>query len=344
MTQYLKNTWYQAGWSDELPPYESTISKPLARTICEVPIVFFRTADGAVTALFDRCPHRFAPLSAGRAGPDRIACGYHGLEFGVDGNCVHNPHGPVVSALTVRSFPVIERHTAIWVWLGDAERADPALLPDLGYIDETPAPARIVGYMPTMANYQLLTDNILDLSHADYLHPTSLGGFNTAAKTTNRQNGNRVRVDWLADDCVAPPAFRAGLNGAERADMWIEVVWQAPALMTLTFAASPAGAPRRPEDEGYTLHNMVPETATTTHYFYCATRRFKLDDERFSGFLKGALAQAFNEEDKPMLELQQARIGSHDFWDLEPVLLKIDGASTRVRRTLQAMIEAEAHN
>ncbi len=336
MARYLKNTWYQAGWVEELAP-----EGVLARTICEIPLVFFRCADGTATALIDRCPHRFAPLSAGKVAHDRITCGYHGLAFGADGRCVHNPHGPIVSALAVRAFPVVERHSAIWVWTGAAEQADPALIPDLSYIDETPPLARIAGYMPTAANYQLLSDNILDLSHADFLHPDTLGGINTSAKSTNRQDGERVVVDWLAENCVPPPAFRATLHGAERADIWTEVVWQAPAVMTLGVAAMEAGVARRPQDEGYTLHNMVPETATTTHYFYCATRRFRIDDQPFTDFLKVALAQAFVEEDKPMLERQQARIGQADFWDLQPVLLKIDGASTRARRVLQEKIAAE---
>lgn len=336
MTGYLLNTWYQAGFSAEL-----TASDRLARTICEIPLVIVRGADGALTALFDRCPHRFAPLSAGRLEDGKIICGYHGLGFGADGKCVHNPHGPIVSALAVRAFPVVERHTIVWVWLGDPDRADPALIPDLSYIDETPPLARIAGYLPTTTNYQLLSDNILDLSHADFLHPDTLGGINTTAKSTNRQEGDTVVVDWLAEDCEPPPAFRVTLNGAERADIWTEVVWQAPAVMTLGVAAVPAGQPRAPDDESFTLHNMVPETATTTHYFYCSTRRFRVDDEGFSQFLRGAFDQAFTQEDKPMLEKQQARIGTADFWSLEPVLLKIDAASTRARRLLAQKIAEE---
>ena len=196
--------------------------------------------------------------------------------------------------------------------------------------------------MPPAANYQLISDNILDLSHADFLHPDTLGGINSTAKSTNRQEGDTVVVDWLAENCDPPQAFRATVHGAGRADVWTEVVWQAPAVMTLGVAAVPAGQPRKWEDEGYTLHNMVPETATTTHYFYCSTRRFRLDDEGFSQFLRGALEQAFVHEDKPMLESQQARIGNTDFWSLEPVLLKIDAASTRARRLLAQKIADEA--
>ena len=336
MIQYLKNCWYQAGWSDEV-----SATGLLARTICELPLVFFRGADGTCSALFDRCPHRFAPLSQGKASGRGVVCGYHGLGFGADGKCNHNPHGPVVSRLQVPAYPVVERHTALWVWLGNPEQADPALIPDLSFIDETPELARIAGYMPTRANYQLLTDNILDLTHADYLHPDTLGGINTDAKSSNRQEGLKVVVEWLAEACDPPPAFRSTLDQPGKADIWTGVEWQAPAVMALGVAVKPAGVPRTPEDEGYTLHNMVPESATSTHYFYCSTRRFRTDDEGFSTFLRGALRQAFVDEDKPMLEAQQARIGTANFWSLEPVLLKIDAASTRARRVLDQMIDAE---
>src|SRR4051794_15743321 len=72
---YLRNAWYAAGWSHELA------DTPLARTILEQPIVFYRGEGGRPLALYDACPHRFAPLSLGKVQGNRIACGYHGLEF-----------------------------------------------------------------------------------------------------------------------------------------------------------------------------------------------------------------------------------------------------------------------
>lgn len=332
---WLRNSWYQAGWAEELNAGESYV-----RTILDEPILFYRGADGAPAALLDRCPHRFAPLSAGRVEGDVVTCGYHGLAFGTDGTCVRNPHGPVTQAMRVRSYPVVERHTALWIWMGDPVAADPAAIPDLSFIDDTPEPARIAGYMPTQANYQLLTDNILDLSHADYLHPTTLGGIITGSKARSYEKGDKVFAEWLSHDCEPPPAFKAMVPEG-KADIWTEVVWSAPALMVLGTGAKPTGVPRTPADESYTLHNMVPETATTTHYFFCSTRRFLVDDAAFSTYLRKVLAQAFQGEDKPMLEKQQARMGTDDLWSLKPILLPIDAAAVRVRRKLDKLILAE---
>ncbi|ODT91626.1 MAG: hypothetical protein ABS86_02335 [Sphingobium sp. SCN 64-10] len=333
---YLRNCWYQAGWSEDL-----TVGQPLVRTLLDEPILFWRDGDGVLRALLDMCPHRFAPLSAGTVADDKVVCGYHGLAFGRDGQCVHNPHGPVTSAMRVRSFPVIERHLAIWIWLGDPEMADPGLLPDLSFIDECPPSARILGTMPTSCDYRLLSDNILDLSHADYLHPSSLGGVMTKAKATMRDEGDRVIARWEAQDADPIPAARASIPEGAKADFWIQVDWHAPALMVLATATTQAGTPSTSANEARTLHNMVPETATSTHYFFCSVRGFLRDDPGFSAYIREALLNAFQNEDKPMIEAQQRRIGHRDFWDMKPILLKTDGPAVLARRKLAAMIERE---
>jgi len=81
---FLKNVWYAAGHSETL---EST---PISRRICDEPIMFYRTGNGSISALHDRCPHRFVPLSAGTWTPkeDVVQCGYHGLRFDSSGQCV----------------------------------------------------------------------------------------------------------------------------------------------------------------------------------------------------------------------------------------------------------------
>lgn len=333
---WLRNIWYQAGWADEV-----TATAPLVRTILNEPILFFRKTNGDLAALFDRCPHRFAPLSAGRIAGDTVTCGYHGLAFGSSGACVANPHGPVTSRIRVTAYPVAERHGAIWVWMGDPDHANPETIADLSFIDETPEQARIRMYMPTKANYQLLVDNIMDLSHADYLHASSLGGIMVGARATTREDGDRVVAEWNSDNCVPPPAFVAMVAPATRADIWTQVVWQAPGLLVLGTAAKPTGVPRTAADEAYTVHNMVPETATTTHYFMCSTRRFLVDDTGFSAMLRATLEHAFGQEDKPMLEQQQMRMGTPDLWALKPLLLPIDAGAVRVRRKLDALIAAE---
>src|SRR5437764_2190067 len=132
---YLRNAWYVAAWSDDLAD-----GQLIGRTILNEPVVLYRTADGSVAALQDRCPHRFAPLHMGKVvRGDRVQCPYHGLEFGPSGACVLNPHGMrnIPSRARVRSYAVTEKHKAIWIWMGDRP-ADPAKVPDFSVLDNVP--------------------------------------------------------------------------------------------------------------------------------------------------------------------------------------------------------------
>lgn len=334
--RYLRNCWYQAGWSEELEA-----GRLLTRTILEEPIVLWRNGDNSLAALVDRCPHRFAPLSAGSLSDGEIACGYHGLVFRGDGRCTRNPHGPVTCAMKITSFPVVERHGIIWLWMGDPEREDPGLIPDLSFIDETPPAARIYAYMPTTANYQIIVDNILDLSHLDYVHPETLGGMMTGAACDVQSGGDEILVEWRAHDAETPIGFKAMVPEG-KCDVRIKVTWQAPGLIVLDNAVTATGKEPDHDDHRLTLHNMTPESQTKTHYFMCTTRRFAVDDAGVTEQLRTALMRAFVEEDKPMLEKQQARMGNAEFWSLKPILLKIDSGAVRVRRKLDALITAEA--
>ena len=117
---YATNLWYAALWAEDLA--EGALQ---SRTICEQPIVFFRGPEGEPVALEDRCAHRFIPLSMGQLcdGAASVECPYHGLRFGTDGACVLNPHGSgrIPATLAVRSYPVVERHTMLWIWMGTDE-------------------------------------------------------------------------------------------------------------------------------------------------------------------------------------------------------------------------------
>ena len=126
---YLRNTWYVAAWASELGA-----NQLLARTVLDEPLVFFRDVDGKPVALIDRCPHRFAPLSQGKILGNSVQCPYHGLQFGVDGRCTHNPHGPIPAAAKLKTYPLLERFGAIWIWMGDATKADESALADLSVI------------------------------------------------------------------------------------------------------------------------------------------------------------------------------------------------------------------
>ena len=336
---YLKQVWYAAWWADELAP--GTLH---ARTIADEPLLFWREDDGGILALRDRCPHRSAPLSLGRRIAGGVQCGYHGIAFGGDGHCIANPHGPIVSALHVRAFPVVERHRIVWVWMGDPAGADPELIPDLGFADRAPDTAYSCGFLPTAAGHQLIEDNILDLTHTDYLHATTLGGGSvTRSKAViEERDGGRVFVEWPVSSEVALPFFQSEMADPDMlTDMWTSVLWHPNGVMTLRFGATPAGRPREEGIDTWSAHIVTPESARSTHYFYFNTREFRTGDADYNAQFAAGLRHVFTTEDKPMIEAQQRRLGDADLFERQPVLLASDAASTRARRVYARLLDAE---
>ena len=335
--RHLQNAWYMIGWDSELTP-----GSLLARTLAERPIVVFRNPDNDLVALEDTCPHRFAPLSMGTIRDGNIYCGYHGLGFGPDGQCVHNPHGPVLRAASVHSYPVLEQNGILWVWLGDPNRARSSSPPDFSFLDATPDTAKRAGYMHTQANYELCVDNILDLSHADFMHPGSLGGgATTRTRSQAEDDGDCVSLHWNMKDETPLPFISYEFPGHDRLDQWLDVRWMAPGVMYLEAGGGLPGRSREESINTFNLHIMMPETEVTTHYFYCNTRNYKQHDTAYHSVFSDALQAAFQTEDKPMLEAQQRRVGSRQFMAMKPLLLPSDHGTVRVRRKLESMISAE---
>lgn len=341
---YLLNTWYVAGWSEDVQA-----GALFTRTLLEQPVLMFRDAAGVPHALVDRCPHRFAPLSMGRLcdGGQSVQCAYHGLRFDNTGACVHNPHGDgrIPPAAKVRSYPMVERHGILWIWMGDAARADAALIPDFSLIDPE---HWYVGkrYLHAKANYVLETDNIMDLSHVEFLHPSTLG--TPAVKnalTDIRQEGNTVwSMRQTVGETLTPFLYNSlGYPDGMKVDRWFDVRWNAPANMLLIAGATPTGRPRSEGRESALPHLFTPETATTTHYWFGASRPRAMGPAgaEMAEKVADGLSIPFTQEDLPMLEAQQRAMGSADFWSLKPVLLGGDAPAVRARRVLDKLIAEE---
>lgn len=336
--KYLRNCWYIAAWSEELPA-----GGIIARTYLDVPIVLYRSGDGTLAALLDRCPHRFAPLSGGKLVGEAIQCPYHGLEFGSDGKCVKNPYGPVLRGAAVPSYPVAEAHRGIWIWMGDGDRADPAAIPDLSFLGEAPDSAFSAGYLHGRANYEVFVDNIMDLTHTDYLHTNSIAGTGMANKAERdvQQHDNMVVATWISKNLPLSPFHTTLLPDLEQADSVTRVTWYAPGIMKLFFAIIPPGQTEADDFATLNAHLLTPETATSSHYFFAATRNFREDDAELNESVARTREIVFRTEDGPILEAVQQRMGNADFWSMKPLLLGVDEGAVRVRRILKQMIEAE---
>ena len=201
-------------------------------------------------------------------------------------------------------------------------------------------------YLRVKSNYALEIDNIMDLSHIEFLHASTLGAGGVAAGTyratvegqqvwSRRSTRGEIMTDGLCD--------AMGLPRGKPVDRWINVRWDAPANMVLFAGAVPTGEDRAKGTETPTVHCFTPETASTTHYFFsiCFPKALGEFGQKLAAEQIQYLRAPFETEDLPMLEMQQQNIGDTDLMSLKPMLLAGDAGGVQARRALTRLIEAE---
>ncbi|MDO7840796.1 aromatic ring-hydroxylating dioxygenase subunit alpha [Sphingomonas immobilis] len=337
---FLLHRWYAAAWNDEI-----LAGEPLYRRILGHAVMLLRDADDTVTALPNRCPHRFAPFDRGVVKDGTIQCGYHGLEFDYAGRCIFNPHGDgkIAPNAHLKPWPLAERFGMQWIWMGDPALADPSLIPDYGNVFN-PELKTIRRYLHTESNYELVADNLLDLGHTAYLHGSSLGSRAIIQSERKvKRIGDDVVYELDAPGGEAPPLFQEVMPWYRNAkvDHWMTSIWRAPGQIQQQIAFATAGANRENADILEGLHLLTPETEKSTHYFTALSRAFRKDDETVDRTLYEGGKKAFTEEDFPMVEAIQREIGDRDFWEMRPLILSVDAGAVMARRILKRKLDEE---
>ncbi|MCB5363403.1 aromatic ring-hydroxylating dioxygenase subunit alpha [Pusillimonas sp. CC-YST705] len=343
--RFVRNAWYAGLWASELP-----VGQLVAQTILNEPVVFYRKEDGAPAAILDRCSHRFAPLSMGKlVAGDRIQCPYHGLEFGPDGKCVNNPHPPcsIPAAAHLPGFQVVEKHSLIWIWMGN-KPADPQLIPDYSCLDEgDPLHITDPGYLNIKAHYELIVNNLLDLSHVVYVHDGILGSPGIVQSDVQVETqGEVVTVSRYAKDVAQPSMFTMlAPEGYERGDSFTTISWYAPSNLFLETGTCKTGQPKASGTGYLAIHLLTPETERTTHYRFSAVRwNVMTTGDEHNEQIRRKIYElrnfAFAQQDGPVIEAQQRRMDQARK-ALAPVLLSIDAGPTRYKRVLDRMLEQD---
>ena len=331
-------SWYAAAWASELG------TAPLARTFLGEDVVLFRMSDGAAAALEDRCCHRHAPLSKGRLVENGLRCGYHGLVFDAAGACVDIPgQQSIPPGARVRAYPVVERWGWIWIWMGPPEEADPATLPDFHLLAAegwTSGGERL----HIKCHYQLVIDNLLDLSHLTFLHEATIGSPQVAeTPVKTERDGDRIRVTRWMLDVPPPPTFvrLAGFTG--NIDRWQISTAAAPGFVWLEVGGADAGtgAPEGDRSKGierWNLNAVTPETESSSHLFWAECRNFALDDDGVSALLHQQIHDTLM-EDTDMLEAQQRLIAKMP--DADRIDINADAGPIQARRIVERILAEE---
>jgi phenylpropionate dioxygenase-like ring-hydroxylating dioxygenase large terminal subunit len=312
----LRNQWYCAAFGHELK------QSPLGRMLLHEPVVMYRKTDGTPVAFEDRCCHRRAPLSRGTIEGDNLRCGYHGLLYDSSGVVVWAPgqdHLP--KGAQVRSYPIVEKNGWIWIWMGDAALADPKTAPAYDKYDD-PAWASYDEMIPIKANYFLVVDNLLDLSHLPFLHANTIG----SPEDTNPKLTWERGPTWVKGVRVArglSPSARNRQDGLDfRFDRTQIMLFEPPAQVTIDILSNEYGKeygdPSGRLNRRIVIYDaMTPETDTSCYYFWAIARDYAIDDPKTTELAQRATSAAFH-EDKHMLEAEQRII------DADPSAPQID--------------------
>lgn len=158
----LAGGWHPVAYASALR------DRPLGVHLMDQAIVLFRTVNG-IAALDDRCPHRNAPLSAGRVVSGEIECPYHGWRFDGAGRCTRVAGATTPATANAHPLSVCERDGLIWICC----TARPAALPTLP--SEITDPGFDSFWWRLPASPGAIGDaieNLLDPVHAYFLHPS----------------------------------------------------------------------------------------------------------------------------------------------------------------------------
>jgi vanillate O-demethylase monooxygenase subunit len=233
--------------------------------------------------------------------------------------------------------------------MGDPALADPSKIEDFHWMDD-PAWRAKGELLPVEGNYLLLVDNLLDLTHLQFVHPTTLGtSAISGAPIRTERDGDLIRVTRWILNSPPPPFFQkaGGFGPDEPIDRWQIIEFTPPGFVRLDVGGARAGtgAPEGNRSQGISMRNLnalTPETETTTHYFWAQAHMFRIDDPTVTELLFRQVHTAFL-EDLAVLQKQQSNIDA--FADDLPrqVDLNQDAGTIQARQVVDRLLAAESN-
>ena len=332
MENVPRNQWYVAAGRDEIG------RELLARRLLNIPVILYRTENGEPVALHDRCPHRFLPFSHGKLVGNEVQCGYHGLRFGADGICTRVPTQDSIPAqMCVHSYPLVEKGLWTWIWLGDPDRADPALIPDTGHVK--PGYDSIFYFcQPLKGDYLRLHENLMDTSHPTFLHPNSFDGGELAdAPFRFETEGRMVRLIRETPDYIpnTNTAIFFNLEPGTRVRRSLISETHAPCLNTIINRFVYSDDPTRAPCEMVSELPVVPSGPKGCYHYMSSNTSFKMT--RVAEF--GASLRSVVLQDVVALEAIEQQM--EDDPGARETSVHADAPSLRLRRIIQKMAADE---
>jgi vanillate O-demethylase monooxygenase subunit len=339
-TPFIRNAWYIACFSEDVPP-----DRPFGRKLLGENVAFYRKSDGTVVAMKDRCPHRSFPLSASRVDGDEIVCGYHGIRYDSEGRCKLVPtQAAAPRALQVATFKVIETAPVVWIWMGDPTIAERTPLPPAPWMLDGSGWATSRSYLNVRASYVFLHENLLDLSHLTFLHAATFGTPDYAKAPYETELGSEtIVVRRTVQPTRLPPIYANPLNmqGVDAARIVTSTYWT-PGLSVSAVVLRNLEEPedRRVDHHIRTAQLVTPCDHMSVHYHFIVARDFAVEDKEASEFILKGIQAAFAEDVFALEHIARIRREDPDQEFVEKSISS-DKAGVTLRRRLYTLAEQE---
>ena len=231
------------------------------------------------------------------------------------------------------------------IWMGDTEQADENLLPDWWWADHPDWKRSNSHLIDVACDYQLITDNLIDVTHLTFVHKDSIGNESIVGflQETEREDRLVRSTRWIRDR-PPPPTYRAAAGFTGNIDRALIIEFVPPCFTVNPAILHEAGADAA-DDKNLTLfeHAVLsaptPETETTSHYFFTIARNYGLDDPMVDKVYNEEFVQIFH-EDAVVLEAQQQSVDRNP--DVAEINIAVDQGPMTARHLLSDLIAAEA--
>lgn len=335
---YPRNSWWVAAYAKDVT------HAPLGIWMLDRPILLYRTGAGSVVALDDRCPHRWAPLSKGTLFGDNIECKYHGIMFGPDGKCVKIPTQEHISNnCKVHAYPILESGPFIWVWMGDPDRIADYPPPPNNDWALAPGWTATGGILDIAGNYQLLMDNLMDLSHFGFLHRGTLDleDWDKPPELDVQEDKVVFWQKWDARPLPGMAAFVSGLERHQTVEYLSEATWMAPGFFSGRdwYKNTNAKPGERSEFNMRTVHALTPMSMNTFRYFYFGGFDVEMPADAMKAMTD--IGPVVFKEDGDMTEWIQQIIDRDTRTDYPEIVLAADAPQMAARRLLKKWLDRE---
>ncbi|WP_371396891.1 Rieske 2Fe-2S domain-containing protein [Fretibacter rubidus] len=313
MSDFVQDIWYFAGLSSDIKTGDL-----IRVVIAGEPITLGRKRDGIVFALRDICPHRAAPLSAGRIIDDAVECPYHGWKFGVsDGACTDIPALTEAQAMDttrikVRHFPTVENGALIWVYLSSDKRFSGTPPIDPPRFDFANRKALMSDALTLNCHVDHAVIGLMDPAHGPYVHRQWWWRSAKSMHAKSKAFEPRERGFAMAPHSPSSNSFAYKLLGGTPVT---EITFRLPGIRTENIKVG--------DKTLLSFTAVTPIDATRTHI-----RQVFFTDILTIRLLKPILkmgARKFLRQDADMVDLQQMGL------KFDPNLMLIEDADTQAK-------------